>query len=397
MEFLETKEQDESLKSKGKYDFTLDMDSENALSVIAKRVSPSSRVLEFGPAAGRLTKYLKEQLQCSIVAVEFDKAAAQEAKKYCDKIIVDDIESFTWFNDVKNLKFDYIIFADVLEHLRSPEVVLDKASSLLGDDGEIILSIPNITHSSILIDLLHDKFTYTKTGLLDETHYRFFTHTELIRLFESLNLFPSFFHHISVPTICTEKNNSVYNLSKSLFEILQSREFSNTYQFVFALSKNSEKEIKMDYKPTFSSKLYYDVGDGYSEAQTIISNTKFADDAETIFDLSAVNAKKIKRIRWDPVDGIFIKLNVSQIIVEDSCGLLKDVKLSRISTNGIKNIFLTDDPMLEIKSVPSDLQKVTITYSMAMVGEREITEVVASLTTKMKALWRLPQKLLGYK
>ena len=44
----------------GKYDFDLELYEDNPLAWIADRVAVSSRVLEFGSADGRLTRYLKE-------------------------------------------------------------------------------------------------------------------------------------------------------------------------------------------------------------------------------------------------------------------------------------------------------------------------------------------------
>ena len=51
----------------GKYDFGLDMYDENTISWIANSVEPDSDVLEFGPANGRLTRYLKEYKNCKVI------------------------------------------------------------------------------------------------------------------------------------------------------------------------------------------------------------------------------------------------------------------------------------------------------------------------------------------
>ena len=56
----------------GKYDFDLDIFGNNTISWIAKSVDICSSVLEFGPANGRLTKYLTEQKKCKVDIVEID-------------------------------------------------------------------------------------------------------------------------------------------------------------------------------------------------------------------------------------------------------------------------------------------------------------------------------------
>lgn len=43
----------------GNYDFELDLKSVNTMSVINEWIKKETNILEFGPANGRLTKYLK--------------------------------------------------------------------------------------------------------------------------------------------------------------------------------------------------------------------------------------------------------------------------------------------------------------------------------------------------
>ncbi|PYT05283.1 MAG: glycosyltransferase/methyltransferase, partial [Acidobacteria bacterium] len=72
-------------------------------------------------------------------------------------------------------QYDAIIFGDVLEHLHNPGVVLEKLSRLLKPGGKILLSLPNIANIWIRISLLMGRFNYSRLGILDETHLRFFT------------------------------------------------------------------------------------------------------------------------------------------------------------------------------------------------------------------------------
>ena len=41
------------------------------------------------------------------------------------------------------------------------------------EDGEILVSIPNIGHNDILVKLFQNRFDYTSIGLLDNTHIHF--------------------------------------------------------------------------------------------------------------------------------------------------------------------------------------------------------------------------------
>ncbi|GAF21914.1 glycosyltransferase [Bacillus sp. JCM 19047] len=55
-----------------------------------------------------------------------------------------------------------------------PWEVLKAASTLLKPSGSIYASIPNVGHITIMEQLLSGTWTYTESGLLDKTHFRFF-------------------------------------------------------------------------------------------------------------------------------------------------------------------------------------------------------------------------------
>ena len=79
--------------------------------------------------------------------------------------------------------FDCITFNDVLEHLTDPWDVLRQMRGKLADDGVIVASIPNIRHFPVVKALLKDAdFCYTKQGVLDRTHLRFFTEKSIKRM-----------------------------------------------------------------------------------------------------------------------------------------------------------------------------------------------------------------------
>ena len=65
-----------------KYDFELDMKTQNSNSVILNNIKPNSIVLEVGCAHGRMTKYLKETLNCTVDIVEIDWEAGDVAKQW---------------------------------------------------------------------------------------------------------------------------------------------------------------------------------------------------------------------------------------------------------------------------------------------------------------------------
>lgn len=166
-----------------KYDFELDMKTQNSNSVILNNIRPDTKVFEMGCAHGRMTKYLKETLGCRVSIAEMDFMAAKVASQWAEKTYASFVEGDNDFGDIeassfwydKDNDYDYVIFADVLEHLLQPQDVLQNSKVLLKPGGSIWISIPNIAYNGVIIDLLNDKFTYRETGLLDSTHLRFFT------------------------------------------------------------------------------------------------------------------------------------------------------------------------------------------------------------------------------
>jgi hypothetical protein len=67
------------------------------------------------------------------------------------------------------------MFSDVLEHLVSPNDMLKLAIGGLKPGGILLVSVPNVAHWSLRLNLLFGRFNYTETGLCDATHLRWFT------------------------------------------------------------------------------------------------------------------------------------------------------------------------------------------------------------------------------
>ncbi|MEM7815329.1 MAG: class I SAM-dependent methyltransferase [Candidatus Aenigmatarchaeota archaeon] len=131
-----------------------------------------SKVFDVGCAKGALSEQLSE-LGYVVYGAEIDENSALEASRYCHKVFNIDIERSN--PPIEEKFFDAMLFADVLEHLRNPENVLRKYTNYLKDDGYVICSIPNVAKFSVRLRHLFGSRNYTKGGLLDETHLRFFT------------------------------------------------------------------------------------------------------------------------------------------------------------------------------------------------------------------------------
>lgn len=157
------------------YHRNINVDSDDSLARLLRRISPGSKVLEIGPASGYCTRFLSETLGCAVDAVELSAAMAEHARPWCRRLLVGDIEQLDLAQELPGEIYDVILCADVIEHLRDPWSVLKRLAVLLAPEGKLLLSVPNIGYLGVLVDLLRGNFRYRDEGLLDRTHLRFFT------------------------------------------------------------------------------------------------------------------------------------------------------------------------------------------------------------------------------
>ena len=141
------------------------------------------KVLEIGCDLGATLLDIKNKYpNATIVGTDINESAIKIAENILDTAFIGNIED----DDTKIHPdyYDYIIFGDVLEHLRDPLKVLIKVRDSLTDNGKIVACIPNLAHISVMKELIKGNFTYTDRGLLDKTHIHFFTGLEIKRMFD---------------------------------------------------------------------------------------------------------------------------------------------------------------------------------------------------------------------
>lgn len=139
-------------------------------------------VLEVGCGEGATAAEIKRKFNCEVSGIELFESAVQKAEKLLDRVIWADIENYE--PDFQPYYFDCIIFADILEHTKDPWAVLNKYKKYLNKEGWIIASIPNIRYIVPVLKILTDKFEYEPSGILDQTHLRFFTLHTIKKMFD---------------------------------------------------------------------------------------------------------------------------------------------------------------------------------------------------------------------
>lgn len=80
--------------------------------------------------------------------------------------------------------FDYIICADVIEHLRDPLRLLEECRDRLAPGGTLVASLPNSGHWYFRLNVLAGRFPQHERGLFDSTHLHFYMWDGWVRLMQ---------------------------------------------------------------------------------------------------------------------------------------------------------------------------------------------------------------------
>jgi 2-polyprenyl-3-methyl-5-hydroxy-6-metoxy-1,4-benzoquinol methylase len=148
-------------------------------SLILENVPPGSEVLDVGCGRGLLAKALARR-RVRIVGVDAlpEDLIQPEVAEYHQL----DLER----HEELHLKrqFDRIILADVIEHLRNEEGILQHLKQFLKPDGRLIISTGNVAVWFYRLSLLLGRFNYGPRGILDRTHVKLYTRSTFRRLLE---------------------------------------------------------------------------------------------------------------------------------------------------------------------------------------------------------------------
>lgn len=155
-------------------------------------------VLEVGCGAGALYEaYKRVNPAVDWWGVESNWEALKQAEEkgiegcLCD---AESNEAFGFLKDIGNVDIqdignaDVLIFGDVLEHLVDPWKALARYCQHLKPGGQVLASIPNVGHWSVILGLLRGEWRYQDEGLLDRTHLRFFTLEGAVEMFRGAGL-----------------------------------------------------------------------------------------------------------------------------------------------------------------------------------------------------------------
>ena len=362
-------------------------------------VEHGSYVLELGCANGLLTRHLKLDKNCEVDVVEIDEQAGTQAKEFANTALLGEVmgnlEQDDWYQALTPKKYDVIVILDVLEHVRNPHKVLEKCRNLLKDTGSICISVPNIGHNSVIINLINNKFEYQELGILDSTHLRFFCQDTLEQLVKDTGYAAVEKSYTRASVGANFIENSYDDVEYQVANALKLRNNAEIFQFTYKLKKREMAEqldAELQYQE-LNSTLYYNTGDGYSEEHKIVMRAHQKNN-EFIVDFDVRELQNVQSYRWDPVEmsGTVIAIQAMKI---ESNGKNSTIQVHDVNALDLqdesKELFLTADPNYEITGNIASIQRIQIVATIQLLTEQELVQMNHNLNTNKDKIIDLTQ------
>lgn len=159
------------------YEEKLDEDSSHRVINRWLSTRPSARILDLGCSDGQMSARLRAEGH-HVIGVDVTEHPGINER--VDRFIQVDLDQ--GLPEDLGGPFDVIIAADVIEHVRRPDVLMRALRYELARGGSLILSVPNFGHWYPRLRTAVGLFDYDRRGILDADHVRFFTRRSLERL-----------------------------------------------------------------------------------------------------------------------------------------------------------------------------------------------------------------------
>jgi len=203
------------------YDLKLGYASSHQFALDA--IAPGTSVLDIGSGPGGIAGELVKK-GCRVAVV--DQFLPTHDVDPGVVVLTQDLDQEPTF-DVRG--YDYLLLLDVIEHLKSPELFLERLRTQFDyAPRTLILTTPNIAFGIQRVMLLFGQFNYGKAGILDRTHTRLFTFRSLKQLLDDAGFrikemrgvpgpFPKVLGNGFVGRAATTINQLLIRVSRSLF------------------------------------------------------------------------------------------------------------------------------------------------------------------------------------
>ena len=285
----------------------------SSLSVLAALIQPGASVLDLGLGSGALGRHLTRLGLPAPDGLTYNPAEAELARPFYGRVEVANLEDADLLSVFNGQRYDYIVCADVLEHLRNPQRILDACQELLSPGGRLLISVPNVAYAGLLGELMCGEFEYRTEGLLDNTHLRFFTRRSLLRFLRD-----SGWQVLALETVERDLPDSEFKADLVQLPPAVSRHLlglpdSLTYQFVVsatvavtssasAAHPRFDHDDGMQHAATFSLQLYFGSPEGYTEGRKLLARGQMGQTNQRLEFALPGDGLPITSLRLDPAD-----------------------------------------------------------------------------------------------
>ena len=306
---------------------TIQADERTSLSVLAEHIHTDSTVLDLGCGSGALGKYLTETKSCICDGLTWSEAEAEHARPHYRSVVVDNLETSDLLSHFPKQQYDYIVCADVLEHLSRPERIVNTCRSLLAPGGKLLISVPNAAYCGLIAELMQGEFKYREEGLLDRTHLRFFTRRSLSRFIHENQWQLEHLEAIERELPASEFQSRFDNFPPAVSRYLLNTPDALTYQFIGVASPVALNASADFHEPplstaqaTFSAQLYLGRDGQYSENDKLLAAGLIGSPRQSLrFPLREGGGAPISALRLDPADRPGF-IHLYRLALEDSQG-----------------------------------------------------------------------------
>jgi 2-polyprenyl-3-methyl-5-hydroxy-6-metoxy-1,4-benzoquinol methylase len=136
-------------------------------------------VLDLGCGAGDNAEVLSGR-GIVVDGVTLSEMEAESAREVCRNVYIHNLEA--GLPAECNGPYDAVLASHVLEHICFPESLLKGVLSRLSSRGVLIVALPNLLNWRYRLNLLLGRFDYQESGIMDNTHFRWYTYRSAHRM-----------------------------------------------------------------------------------------------------------------------------------------------------------------------------------------------------------------------
>ena len=232
-------------------DFHVNEDNLNVnVAMLGRLVENGDTVLDIGCGEGKFGAVIAHK-NCDIYGIDIDPTACVQARESGNykKVFVCNIEQVnmeeTGYRELKKAKilFDKIALIDILEHVINPTAVIENVIPFLKENGKILISVPNVNNGDIFLNLLRDHFNYQQSGVLDNTHTKYFTKRSFLEWISEINENNDFSldcEYVGSTYGYTDFLEKIKSEKPYVYEFIQLNPYFHAIQHLYALTYSSQ-------------------------------------------------------------------------------------------------------------------------------------------------------------